>query len=246
MMTNTQITSFSRLKAVIFRLQESNPSFYFFIFSLWFRRNFRINRKRIHGKLNRVEKRNAVLNGVRFDLIGNNNYIEVNQIAILDGVTFHIRGNYNKIIIGENCRIANSILWVEDDRCEIIIGHQTTIGGAHIAATEDESKIIIRDDCMLAYDIDIRTGDSHGIYDQSGNRINKAEDVMVGEHVWIAAHAVILKGTVIGEGSIVGTGAVVSKGIYPSHSILVGNPAKTVREGICWTRLRASSFQPSV
>lgn len=98
---------------------------------------------------------------------------------------------------------------------------------------------------MLAYDIDIRTGDSHGIYDQSGSRINKAEDVIIRKHVWIAAHTIILKGVVIGEGSIVGTGAVVSKGIYPSHSIVVGNPAKIVREGICWTRLRASFFKVS-
>ena len=237
-MINAQATLFGRLKAIIIRFKESNPSFYFFILSLWFRRNFRINRKQIRGKLNSVAKRNAVLNGVKFDIVGNKNYIEINKMAILDGVTFHVRGNCNKIIIGENCRIVNSILWIEDNSCEINIGRQTTIGGAHIAATEDESKIVIGDDCMLAYDIDIRTGDSHGIYDQNGNRINKAENVIIGEHVWIAAHTIILKGVVIGEGSIVGTGAVVSKGFYSPFCIVAGNPARVVRKAIHWTRLR--------
>ncbi len=243
-MINTQITPFGILRATIFRLKETNPTVYFFVFSLWFRRNFRINRKRVRGKQNSVIKCNAILNGVRFDIVGNKNCIEINTMAILDGVTFYIRGSCNKVIIGADCRIANSIIWIEDNRCEITIGRQTTIGGVHLAATEDESKVIIGDDCMLAYDIDIRAGDSHGIYDQSGNRLNKAEDVIIGEHVWIAAHTIILKGVVIGEGSIVGTGAVVvMSGIYPSHSILVGNPAKVIKQGICWTRLRANSYK---
>lgn len=235
------VTLFSRLKAVILILKETNPLLYFLFYQLWFRRSFRINRKQICGKLNKIEKMNAVLNGVLFDIIGNENYIELNKMVILDGVTFHVRGDLNKVIIGENCRIANSILWIENNKCEIIIGRQTTIGGAHIAATEDESKIVIGDDCMLAYNIDIRTGDSHGIYDPNGNRINKAEDAIIGEHVWIAAHTIILKGVVIGDGSIVGTGAVVSKGVYPPFCIIAGNPAKVVKETIYWTRLRNGS-----
>ncbi len=108
----------------------------------------------------------------------------------------------------------------------------------HLAATEKYSKVVIGDDCMLAYDIDIRTGDSHAIFDEFGNRINKAQDVIVGDHVWVAAHSIILKGTTIGTGSIVATGAVVPGRVYPANCILAGNPATPVKPGIRWSRSR--------
>jgi acetyltransferase-like isoleucine patch superfamily enzyme len=114
----------------------------------------------------------------------------------------------------------------------------TTFGGAHLAATEDHSKIDIGNDCMLASGIDIRTGDSHAIFDGFGQRINEAQDVIIGDHVWVAARATILKGAIIGPGSIVGTGAVVTNGNYPAQSILAGNPVKLVRQNIQWTRSR--------
>jgi len=42
----------------------------------------------------------------------------------------------------------------------------------HIAVTEN-SKVLIGEDCMLANDIDIRTGDSHSVIDmETGERLN--------------------------------------------------------------------------
>ncbi len=55
------------------------------------------------------------------------------------------------------------------------------------------------------------------------------DPIRIGEDVWIGAGATILKGATIGNGCIVGAGAVVTKGNYPDYSILVGNPARVVR-----------------
>lgn len=53
----------------------------------------------------------------------------------------------------------------------------------------------------------------------------------IGRNCFIGAHAIIMPGVRVGDGCIVGTGAVVTKDV-PSHSIVVGNPAKVVRSGI--------------
>lgn len=227
-----------QIKSILKSLKESHPRLHYLLCSAWYRRHFRTNTKKISGKHNKVSRRDAILNGVKFDIRGDGNIITIDSLAVLEGVIFHIRGNGNRILIGADCTIAGSTIWVEDNRCEVRIGRQTTVGGMHLAATEDHSRVVIGDDCMLAYGIDIRTGDSHAIYAQTGNRVNGAQDVVIGNHVWIAAHTIILKGAMIGSGSVVAAGAVVPKGDYQENCILAGNPAKAVKHGIYWTRSR--------
>jgi len=241
-MNALKVSILNKLKSTISGFKEVNHPIYYLYLLLRFRRSFRFNWGRVRGGRNNVEKHQVVLNGVKYDVIGDQNHITISKWAILDGVVFHIRGNNNKVIIGSECIIKNSIIHIEDNECQIIIGNRTTIGGAELAATENFSKICIGNDCMFAYDIDIRTGDSHGIYDQYFNRINKAEDVVIGDHVWVAVRATILKGVVIGSESIVGAGAMVTKGIYPENSIIAGNPAKMVRQNVIWTKSRTDVY----
>lgn len=56
-------------------------------------------------------------------------------------------------------------------------------------------------------------------------------DTFIGERCFIGAHAIILPGIRVGDGSIVGTGSVVTRDVPPG-SIVAGNPAKIIREGI--------------
>jgi hypothetical protein len=83
---------------------------------------------------------------------------------ILNNVKFYVRGNGNKIRIKEGVKfkIGGSI-WVEDDNCELLMEKNTSIEDCHFAITESNSKIEIGEDCMFAYDIDLRTGDSHSV-----------------------------------------------------------------------------------
>ena len=53
----------------------------------------------------------------------------------------------------------------------------------------------------------------------------------LGDNVMIGMHATLLNGCVIGEGSIIGAGALVREGqVIPPNSLVVGVPAKVVRE----------------
>lgn len=55
--------------------------------------------------------------------------------------------------------------------------------------------------------------------------------------MWIAPESKFFKGVHIGDGSIVGTCTLVTKEVGP-NSLVVGMPAKVVKEGISWTRGR--------
>jgi len=191
----------------------------------------------IRGDRNTI-KNDGFLDHVVFDIIGNDNYIEIGKNCQIRNTLLYIRGNNHRLIINENCYFGGGELWIEDDNCQLIIHESTTVEEAHIAVTEPFSKIEIHKDCMLARYVEIRTGDSHSIVDrETGKRINNAANVCIGEHVWIGAHAKILKGVTIGNDSIIGTASVVTKNV-PEYSIATGVPARVIRTGISWDRKR--------
>jgi acetyltransferase-like isoleucine patch superfamily enzyme len=47
---------------------------------------------------------------------------------------------------------------------------------------------------MFAYDVELKTGDSHNIIDAiTGKRLNHAKTIKIADHLWIGAHTTILK-----------------------------------------------------
>ena len=184
--------------------------------------------------------KSALLFNCTFDIVGNNNEIEINEISVLNNVTFFIRGDNNKIKIGKCVRFnRGGSVWIEDYNCEAVIGDNSTFENSHIAVTEPNSKIIIGEDCMFAYDIDLRTGDSHSIIDSVTNeRLNYAQNINIGNHVWIASHVSILKGVHIADNSVVATRAVVTKSFIDNNILIGGMPAKKLKENINWDRQR--------
>jgi len=74
--------------------------------------------------------------------------------------------------------------------------------------------MLIGSECMIAHDIEMRTGDSHSILDvKTGERINKAKDVFIEYHVWVSAYEKILKGVHIHKSSVIALGAIVIKNV---------------------------------
>jgi len=193
----------------------------------------------IHGRDNIFQMEGAQLSNVELDIIGDRNRILVGEGSQLINLKFHIRGSDHLIDIGKNCRITRGgLFWMEDNECELHIGQGTTMVEVHIAVTEPHSQVVIGEDCMFANDIDLRTGDSHSILDgATGERINFAENITIGQHVWVAAHAILLKGIEIGENSVIASGAIVTKSCEPG-SLLAGNPARAIKTGISWKRER--------
>lgn len=59
---------------------------------------------------------------------------------------------------------------------------------------------------------------------------DQPKDVIIGEKCWIGMNCVIMPGVELGEHTIVGAGAIVTKSFPEGHCIIVGNPAKKLRD----------------
>lgn len=169
---------------------------------------------------------------------GANNTVVINKNCVIDNPLFHIVGNNNKITFEENCHVGpNCSFWLEGNNVQIIIGKRTTFTNTvHVNAQEDNTSIEIGEDCMFSNHIIIRTSDSHAIYSNETNkRINPAKPIRIGNHVWIAPGSEVMKGVVVGDGCIIGSQTMVTKDV-PANSLVVGRPARVVKENIRWTR----------
>jgi len=97
--------------------------------------------------------------------------------------------------------------------------------------------IIIGDDVMLAYRVQIRTSDSHGIVslDDPSAALNPPASVLVEPHVWIAKDAVIGRGCRIGRGAIIAMNTIVTGDVAPC-TLVGGVPMRVLKERVTWTR----------
>lgn len=196
--------------------------------------------RRVKGEGNRICYGNSRLRNVTFDVQGDHNVIEIQDGCHLQGVKFYLRGSHHHLSIGANCRFnLGGVLWMEDRHGKLCIGDASTFEDVHLAVTEPNSSIAVGRDCMFAYGIEVRSGDSHSIIDDGTHkRINYAKDVVIGNHVWVAAHAIILKGVHLHDNTIVATGAVVSKPFQEGGILVGGNPARELKIGVNWSRKR--------
>ena len=211
----------------------------------WLANLFRRNRSKkpvrdVVGNDNVIEYEGATLLGVEFHIHGDRNRIRIGQHSRINGLIVRIHGNGHTVVIGESCVFnEGGTIWIEDEGSRLSIGNGTTIEFAEIAITEAGSKVTIGADCLISYDVDIRTGDSHSILDgDTAKRFNYAEDVLIADHVWIGARCAILKGSVISSETVVGTGSVVTGKFAETGVVLAGNPARIVKSNVRWLRER--------
>lgn len=145
-------------------------------------------------------------------------------------------GNGNTFTIGKNCQINRGHYRFVGDNMHISMGDKTTINGAYILCMEGAS-VSMGKDCMLSYEIEIRTSDAHSILNsETGERINHAQDVVLGDHVWVGKAALLMPGARISSNSIVGTRALVT-GVFDEENVaIVGTPARVVSTNRTWAR----------
>ena len=161
------------------------------------------------------KKRKFINNGLKIEIYGINNIIEIDESASYHEAYLIIRGNNNKFYIGKNVTACNAKFFLYGNDCSIEIG----------------------DDCMFSYDVEIWSGDGHAIFNDNNNRpINGGENVVIGKHVWLGAHTRILKGSKVGDGCIIGMSSLVNKKFDRNNCILAGNPARIIKQNMIWER----------
>ena len=198
-------------------------------------------KREISGRKNIVQAgTTTIFINCKVDIVGSNNQITIADYCTFNNVTFFIRGDNNRIHISEGVKFTyGGSLHIEDEHCLIRIGELTTFENTHIAVTESGSQVLIGKDCMFAYDIDIRTGDSHSIIDTRTNRrSNYAQSIAIADHVWVGPHSSILKGVEIQTNCVVATRSVVTKSFPQDGVVIGGSPARVLKENVTWDRRR--------
>lgn len=188
----------------------------------------------VHGEKNFIEYGGIHAIHASLAVSGNNNIVILGDGVRLENAQLHIKGNNNLIALGSKVRFRGSIQLRDGDGNKVEIEQSSVFGKANIYCAEG-SHVHIGERCMFSSTIEMRTGDGHSIFDlTTGERLNKAENIMIGNHVWIGGNVTILKGAHIEKECMVAANAVVTAKRFPQHSLIGGMPAKILRENILW------------
>lgn len=171
---------------------------------------------------------------------GHNNRIVFGELSSLFNVKITIEGSNNTIVVGKRNYLEGCSFCMEDNDNAIVTGNHVYMYHDTEVSAIESTEIHIGEDCLFSANIMIRSGDSHAIFlRENGNRINKSENIIIGNHVWLGNGVKVLKGVSIEDGCVVGAGSIVTKSVnHLRQSVIVGNPARVVLQGINWTRER--------
>ena len=133
---------------------------------------------------------------------------------------------YRKFSLG-NYSVVESYSCINNAVGDVIIGDYTRVGLHNTII----GPVTIGSHVNLAQGITV-TALNHN-FSETDKRIDEqgvsTTPVTIDDDVWIGANAVILPGVSIGTHSVVAAGAVVTKDV-PPHSLVVGVPAKVIKQ----------------
>lgn len=93
----------------------------------------------------------------------------------------------------------------------------------------DNNEVRIGNHVMIGPSVQIYTA-AHDLQAETRNQgWEVAKAIKIEDNVWIGGGAILLPGVKIGQNAVIGAGAVVSRDV-PSNTVVVGNPARVVRE----------------
>lgn len=110
----------------------------------------------------------------------------------------------------------------------IFLGKNSYVNGGKLYAG-DSSKIIIGNDCMISYEVHIRTT-THDYKDRTVPMKEQGgyeKDIVIEDNCWIGYGVQIMPGVTIHSGSVVGAGAVVTKDVE-ANTVVGGVPARII------------------
>lgn len=143
-------------------------------------------------------------------------------IVIIDGIleikgTFHI-GNGTKIRVTKSAKLTTG----------------NNFGISASSAINCYNGITIGDDVLFSWECLVMDSDTHPIFGTNNEIINRGKEVVIGNHVWVGCRNTILKGTKIPDGCVIGACSLVTGTNFEPSSIIIGNPAKSVKKIENW------------
>ena len=210
------------------------------------KKNNKIVIVRSNGELNEVDS----YKNIQVIWRGDNNYIEINEpIKINKRILIDI-GSNGICKIGKNCTFDNVYINLNSSNCKFEAGENNIIQECQFwICNEKDLEVIIGNDCIFSRRIVFRACDGHTIFDLKDptNIINKtAFGIHIGNHVLFGQNTTILKDVTIPDDCVIGAGSLVLNNTFYSHSIIAGNPAKTIRNNISWAKEHIFEYKKKI
>lgn len=89
------------------------------------------------------------------------------------------------------------------------------------------------DNFLAGWNVTVRDTDGHEIIDSNGT-VNSDKPISIGNHVWICSGSSVMKGSYIADDCVVGMNSVITKKMQQPGCLIVGQPARVVKENIHW------------
>lgn len=182
------------------------------------------------------------LKNVYVEFSGNNNELTIVGDSGVNNTKFYFPADDGICFVGSRGNYSGRVRvgW----KCLVSIGTWVTCTTACAIYTAEATSVVIGDDCMIASSVQIRSEDSHAIYDvESGERINPSRNIVIGSHVWLAEGSLILSGSMIGSGSTIAARAII-KGQIQNNCVAAGIPAKVIKRNTAWERPNIAFGEP--
>lgn len=172
---------------------------------------------------------------------GKNNIIRIHKNLRARNVclTFDKDTSDNICVLGDSgdCPGLDMIVVFQAGRAnKLTVGRRTVINGAKIWLGNG-SALHIGNDCMLSYEIMIRTTDGHAIMDNAtGAIINHQRNAcIIGNHCWLGLRTIVNKNAQIPDNTIVASGTVLTGKFVNQHTIIAGNPGRVIRTDVSFS-----------
>ncbi len=171
---------------------------------------------------------------------GSGHRIEIGSNVNLSG-NIILQGSGNRVTIGNDATLGGNTV-IKGKNQFIEIGNGTTARDTYILCQEGQYVKIGRG-CLFSRRVEIRTTDAHSVVSrETGERLNTAKPVVIGDHVWIGVDVLVSKGAVIPADNVVGAKSFVSKTFTESGTLIAGVPARVIKSGVTWQRDRKRKY----
>ncbi len=214
-------------------------------------RNFGKNNRIIYVDPDGTEREvsaSSVVPGVNLVFEGNNNVLRLHKPFHFEYCDMTLRENETAEFQATRYRIGRANFCLSPGKsCKLTVGKDfSCMGGFQIAGfDEDCLSVTIGEDCMFSYGVAIRASDGHTLLDaQTKKVLNPGQDIYIGNHVWAGMHTCFLKGARVPDDCVVGAQSIVTRAFTQPNRILVGSPARELKDKqpITWDRRPVTAY----
>ena len=203
---------------------------------------------KVIGKNNRIIIKNGhkdivltkykKISGLDIEIKGSNNTVILTPETIFKSSKIIIEADNANLSFGLSPEINNLSVFVRLGKNQKLKwGNGSTITGGYIELCETDASVTIGQDCMIGWHVSIVATDFHAVLDKKTKKVlNGPGNVVIGNKCWLGHGVRLLKNANIPDNTIVGAESVVTKKFKDNYTVIAGNPAKVVKNNVCWDR----------